>query len=70
MKTLAEIQAATEQLSPAEMRELYAYVKASLKARPRGLSPAEVEAWLEKATGVSVSGMTTDEHMAMMRGEE
>ncbi len=36
----------------------------------RGLTPEEFEAWLKKARGVGVSGMTTDEHIAMTRGDE
>ena len=34
----------------------------------KGFTPEEVKVWLEQSRGISVSGMTTDEHMSLMRG--
>lgn len=71
MSTLAEIEAAVEQLPPTQQEELYAFLGARLEARPKkNRSPEEFEAWLKTARGVGVSGMTTDEIMAMTRGEK
>ena len=71
MSTLAEIEAAVELLPPAQQQELYASLGARLEIRPKkGLSPEEFKAWLEKARSIPRSGLTTDEIMAMTRGEE
>ena len=72
MNTLAEIEAAVDQLPLTQQEELHAFLSARLEARPekKGLSPEEFEAWLKTAEGVGRSGMTTDEIMAMTRGEE
>ncbi len=71
MSTLAEIEAAVEQLPPAQQEALYASLGARLKTPSnKGLSPEEFDAWLKTASGVGISGMTTDEIMAMTRGEE
>jgi hypothetical protein len=71
MSTLAEIGAAAEQLQPAQQAELYAFIGARMEAQPgRGLSPEEFEAWFKTAWGAGLPGVTTDEIMAMTRGEE
>ena len=71
MSTLAEIEAAVDQLPPTEQKELHIFLSARLEAsNDKGLSPEEIEAWLKTARGVGVSGMTTDEIMAMTRGEK
>ena len=38
--------------------------------RQKGLTPEEFEAWFATAWGAGLPGVTTDEIMAMMRGEE
>ncbi len=70
MTTLDEIKAAIEKLPYSQQHDLHGFLRDLLRTRPRVLSPEEAQAWLEKARGVSVSGMTTDEMMAMTRGEE
>ncbi len=71
MSTLAEIEAAVEQLPRTQQEELYNYLGARLDTRPKKrISPEEFRAWLEKARGIPRSGLTTDEIMAMTRGEE
>jgi hypothetical protein len=71
VSTIAEIEAAVEKLPPTQQQELYASLGARLKTlTKRGLSPEEFDVWLKKARGVGMSGMTTDQIMAMTRGEE
>ena len=71
MSTLTEIEAAVDQLPPRQQQELYASLGARLEARPRkSLSPEQLEEWFRTARGAGKPGMTTDEIMAMTRGEE
>ena len=71
MSTLAEIEAAVEQLALAQQEELYSSLGDRLRARLKpGLSPEEFEVWFKTAWGAGLPGVTTDEIMAMTRGEE
>lgn len=71
MSTLAEIQAAVEELPRAQQEELYAYIGTRLESLPRrGLSREEFNEWLKTARGAAIPGITTDQIMAMTRGEE
>ena len=71
MSTLAEIEVAVAQLPRAQQEELHAFLSTQLEKHPkRGLTPEEFKAWIKTAEGVGISGMTTDEIMAMTRGEE
>ena len=71
MSTLAEIEAAFEQLSRAEQQELHDHIALRLQSSPqRGLTQEEFEAWLETARGAAIPGITTAQVMAETRGEE
>ncbi len=72
MSTLAEIEVAVTQLTPAEQEQLHAFLGERLAARPKktGLSPEEIEAWLQASRGVGIPGMTTEKILDMTRGEE
>ena len=56
---------------PTQQAVLYAFLGARLETRPRkGLSLQECETWFNTAWGAGLSGVTTDEIMAMTRGEK
>ena len=70
MSTLTEIEAAVDQLPPTQQEELYAFLGARLEARlKKGLSSEAFEKWFQTAWGAGLPGVTTDEIMAMTRGE-
>ena len=71
MNTLVEIKAAVDRLPRPQQEELRVFLGTRLEAPSRkGFSPEEFAEWLKTARGVGLSGMTTDEIMAMTRGEE
>jgi hypothetical protein len=66
MSTIAEIEAAIEKLSQAQVEELAVWLETT---RLRRATPPAVERWLEQACGVALPGATTDGIMALTRGE-
>jgi hypothetical protein len=67
MSTLTEIEEAIEQLPVQQVEELAAWLGQRLPhktARPR------VEDWIGRARGAARAGVTTDDVMALTRGEE
>ncbi len=71
MSTFAEIKAAVSELPATQQQELYAMLKTRVEApSEKGLTPEEFEEWYKKARGAGLPGVTTDEIMAMTRGEE
>jgi hypothetical protein len=67
MSTIAEIEAAIENLPESQIEELIVWLE---QRRPRRLDPANVERWLASARGAARLGVTTDEIMALTRGDE
>lgn len=67
MKTVAEIEAAIEELPAPAVEELARWLD-TIRAR-RAAAPA-VESWLARARGVAAAGATTAGVMAATRGEE
>lgn len=64
MSTVAEIEAAIKKLPASEIEELAGWLEAF---RQRQSAPATVEAWLDKARGRAVQGVTTAQVMALTR---
>ena len=67
MSTITEIEQAIEHLPPSQVDELAIWLEA-YRARRAASLPAEV--WLERARGAAQAGATTEEVMALTRGEE
>lgn len=67
MSTVAEIEAAIENLSPPQVDELAAWLEA---IRVRRATPPPVESWLQGARGVALPNATTANVMALTRDEE
>lgn len=67
MSTIAEIEAAIEQLPAPKVDELAAWLETH---RLRRMTPAPVEAWLARAQGAARPGVTTADMMAFTRGDE
>jgi len=67
MSTIAEIEAAIENLAAPQVEELATWLEA-YRARQAATLPAE--AWLNQARGAARPGVTTAELMALTRGDE
>lgn len=67
MSTLREIEAAIEQLPEHQVDELCSWLR---ELRGRQISPVSVEQWLQRARGVGGPGVTTEQVLAVTRGEE
>jgi hypothetical protein len=67
MSTIAEIEAAIERLPVTQVEELAIWLEAY---RARRAAPLAVEAWLERARGAALPGVTTADVMALTRDEE
>jgi hypothetical protein len=67
MKTISEIEDAIEKLPSPQVAELAAWIEAF---RVRAPAPQSLERWLERARGAARPGATTDNIMALTRGEE
>jgi hypothetical protein len=65
MSTIAEIEAAIENLSAHEVEELAIWLESH---RARRTTPLPAEAWLTRARGARRPGVTTAELMALTRG--
>ena len=65
--SLAEIEAAIERLSGAELEQLAQWLDAF---RIHRTAPLPVETWLDRARGAANGGRTTAEVMALTRGDE
>ena len=64
--SIAEIEAAIEKLSPAQIEELAAWLEAT---RAKRAAPVAVDRWLQQSRGVALPGATTDGVMNLTRGE-
>lgn len=67
MDDLNEIEAAIKKLSQTQFERLAAWMQAF---RTRRQTPSHVEAWLKRAVGAAIPGVTTDDVLKMTRGEE
>jgi hypothetical protein len=67
VSTIADIEAAIENLSAPQVEELAGWLE---KFRLRRVTPVQVENWLEQARGAARPGVTTADVMALTRGEE
>lgn len=67
MSTLREIEAAIEQLPEHQVDELCSWLR---ELRGRQISLVSVEQWLQRARGVGRPGVTTEQVLAVTRGEE
>jgi hypothetical protein len=67
MNRLGEIESAIEGLTAAQVDELALWVE-QLRKRLAMRPPAD--AWLERARGAALSGVTTEGVMALTRGEK
>ena len=67
MNTIAEIESAIEHLPVPQVAELAAWLE---QFRVRCAMQPPAEAWLERARGAARSGVTTEDVMALTRGEE
>jgi hypothetical protein len=67
MKTISEIEDAIEKLPSGQLDELAAWIEA-LRLRPA--APQLVDAWLQRARGAARPGVSTQNIMALTRGEE
>jgi hypothetical protein len=68
MSTLAEIEAAIENLPTSEFEQLTEWLQARL--REKNTSLHILDQWLQNARGAAMKGMTTAGIMAVTRGEE
>ena len=66
MSTLTEIEAAIEHLPAPQVDELAAWLA---QRRSRTVARPLADAWLEKARGAALPGVTTDAILALTRGE-
>ena len=67
MRTVAEIEAAIENLPAQQVEELAIWLE---EYRARRAEPLPAEAWLKQARGAARPGVTTAEVMALTRGDE
>lgn len=67
MSSITEIEAAIEKLPPPLIDELAVWID---KLRTRRAVPPPVEEWLDGARGAAVPGLTTEQVLALTRGEE
>lgn len=67
MNTIAEIESAIERLPAPQVAELAVWLE---QFRVRRAMQPPAEAWLEGARGAARPGVTTENVMALMRGEE
>jgi hypothetical protein len=67
MNSIAEIEAAIEKLPDAQVDQLARWLQTLRQTRT---TPPPVESWLQRARGVALPGVTTDDVMASTRGEE
>jgi hypothetical protein len=67
MSTIAEIEAAIENLPGQEVDELARWLD---ELRLRRFTPASVTNWLATARGAAANGATTTTVMALTRGDE
>jgi hypothetical protein len=67
MSTIAEIEAAIENLPGPQVDELARWLEA---LRLRRAAPPAADAWLERARGAALPGATTANVMSLTRGEE
>jgi hypothetical protein len=68
MTTIGEIETAIESLPLPQVEELAVWLEA-FRARS-GTTPPHVENWLKQARGAARPGVTTEEVMALTRGDE
>jgi len=66
MSSVAEIEAAIEQLPPQQVEELASWLETRRAERKTSISFDE---WLEKAKGAARPGVTTQDVMELTRGE-
>jgi hypothetical protein len=67
MSTLAEIEAAIQQLPAQEVIELAQWIE---ELRSRQCSEMPMDEWLNRARGAALPGTTTADLMNLTRGEE
>jgi hypothetical protein len=67
MSTIADIEAAIENLAAPQVEELAGWLETF---RLRRATPATVKRWLDDARGAARPGVTTAGVMALTRGEE
>ena len=66
MRKVAAIKAAIEELTTAEVEELACWLETR---REWSVDPLAVDAWLERARGAAVAGVTTESVMDLTRCE-
>ena len=67
MSTIAEIEAAIEDLPSPQVDQLARWLET---LRQRRATPPPVESWLQRARGAAIPGVKTTDVMALTRGEE
>ena len=67
MRSITEIEDAVEKLPAAQVEELLGWLEGF---RLRRATPLPIESWLERARGAARAGATTENIMALTRGEE
>jgi hypothetical protein len=67
MSTIAEIEAAIENLPAPQVDELARWLEA---LRTRRAAPTSAESWLGRSRGAALPGVTTANVMALTRGDE
>jgi hypothetical protein len=67
MSSIAEIEAAIENLPAPQVDELAGWLE---KLRVKRATPPPVDSWLQHARGAAIPGVKTKEVMALTRGEE
>ena len=67
MSTITEIEAAIEKLPATQVDELAKWLD---QFRLRRLTPPSAEQWLARARGAAKPGITTEQVMALTRGDE
>ncbi|MEO6392482.1 MAG: hypothetical protein ABIP75_11560 [Pyrinomonadaceae bacterium] len=67
MSSITEIEAAIEKLPPPQIDELAVWID---ELRIRRAVPPHVEDWLDGARGAATAGLTTEQVLALTRGEE
>lgn len=67
MSTIAEIEAAIENLPSPQVDQLALWLET---LRQRRATPPPVDSWLQRARGAAIPGVKTTDVMALTRGEE
>lgn len=67
MSSIAEIESAIEKLLGPQVDELAGWLE---KLRVKRATPPPVDSWLQRARGVALPGVKTQEVMGLTRGEE